>query len=235
MLASHPSLEGPTPLLVPWRPLSCPPLLAALTPTFAPCSARRSWPPMPSPSPVPDCLCRQADQRLRPRRESAQRGQGGRGHQGDQRVLPQPDGRQDRRGQALSQVECNFVSAQPLCDPQRRRISNPVYCTISMYHFDVSQLRSARAGVWLSPAPRGVLSRYLGKSRKSQVGSSRLWIWTDLEHLRGSDRHSLRTLSVWGSHVLCRMWVLSSCSAPIEAGACMTLAIKDSWLADKIS
>ena len=123
---------------------------------------------------------------------------------------------------------CNFVSAQPLCDPQRRRISNPVYCTISMYHFDVSQLRSARAGVWLSPAPRGVLSRYLGKSRKSQVGSSRLWIWTDLEHLRGSDRHSLRTLSVWGSHVLCRMWVLSSCSAPIEAGACTTLAIKDS-------
>ena len=101
--------------------LSCPPkspMRSRLPPLLAP---RALTPAVPR-------ARRQADQRLRPQGGGAQRGQGGRGHQGDQRVLLQPDGRQDRRGQALAQVECVFV-AQPLCDPQRRRVRSPV-CTV---------------------------------------------------------------------------------------------------------
>merc|ERR1712216_1022205 len=56
---------------------------------------------------------RQGHQRRGRQRGGAQRGQGGRGDQGDQRALQRPDGGQDRRGQALAQVECVLV-ARPL-------------------------------------------------------------------------------------------------------------------------
>ena len=77
--------------------------------------------PHPCPHPCRSRARRQAGQRLRPQRGGAQRGQGGRGDQGDQRALQRPDGGQDRRGQALAQVEWVLV-ARPLCcvSPQRR-------------------------------------------------------------------------------------------------------------------